>query len=238
MTRSCSGPVSSRGTARRARPRPGGAGRTRTPWKVRTSGSAVTRAGAAGDAGLDPVAQRGGAAAAERQHQDPLRVDALGHPRGDRLDQRRGLAGAGTAEHQHRPVGVRHDLDLARIGQPRRPTVRVPVGRPPGPPLTLGRPPGPTVPPAGPPGRWSPRTASAGRRTSRYACIRPSHHAGTTPPPRHPAGNQPALPRQRSWSSRVSRAAGTVSVTVSRPRPAGLRKVWSASAPSQSSTGR
>ena len=124
MIRSCSGPVSRRGdgsprsaAARRSSPKA-------YAGKVRTSGSRSTRWPSCAIRRLDALAQRGGAPAAEGQHQDAFRVDPLGDPGGDRLDQRAGLAGAGTAEHQHRPVGVRDDLGLHRIDPPAGATAR------------------------------------------------------------------------------------------------------------------
>jgi len=75
--------------------------------------------GPSGHPGLDPVAQRGGRTAAERQHQDVVGRGAVGHPRGDRLDQRGGLAGAGSAEHQQRARAVRGDRELRPIERDR-----------------------------------------------------------------------------------------------------------------------
>jgi hypothetical protein len=72
-------------------------------------------AGVAGDPRLDPVAQRRGAAAAEREHQDAFRVGAVGDPGGDRLDQQRRLAGAGAADDQQRAVGVIDDVPLEGV---------------------------------------------------------------------------------------------------------------------------
>ncbi|GGR68441.1 hypothetical protein GCM10010252_02940 [Streptomyces aureoverticillatus] len=49
-----------------------------------------------------PVAQLDGGPAAEREHQDALGIRPLGHPRGHRLHQGGGLAGARTCENEHR----------------------------------------------------------------------------------------------------------------------------------------
>ena len=62
----------------------------------------------------DPLAQLGGGAAAERQDQDLLGVDAVAlDPVDHRLDQRRGLARAGTRQDQQRPAAV---LDHSALG--------------------------------------------------------------------------------------------------------------------------
>ena len=62
--------------------------------------------------GLDPVAQPGRAAPAERQHQHLVGRRALGDPGGDRLHQRGGLAGARPAEHEQGALAVRGDGTL------------------------------------------------------------------------------------------------------------------------------
>ncbi|GIJ35605.1 hypothetical protein Vse01_47530 [Micromonospora sediminimaris] len=64
--------------------------------------------------------QIGGTASAEGEHQNPLRVDTLGHPGGDRLDEGPGLTRARPAHHEHRTGSVRDDLRLPRIDLPRR----------------------------------------------------------------------------------------------------------------------
>jgi hypothetical protein len=111
MIRSCSGPVSRRGD---------GSPRSEESERVRVEGAhqrlVHDAARVVGDAGLDAVAQGRGAAAAERQHQDALGVDALGDAGGDRLDQGGGLAGAGAADHQQRAVDVRGDVALQFVG--------------------------------------------------------------------------------------------------------------------------
>ena len=65
---------------------------------------------------------------------------ALAHPRGDRLHQRRRLAGAGTGEDQQRPAGVVNHGALRCVqdeGDPRGPAGYAPVGTRPGPPPYL-----------------------------------------------------------------------------------------------------
>ena len=69
--------------------------------------------------GLDPVAQPGRAAPAERQHQDLVGRNPLGDPGRDRLHQRRRLAGAGPAEHQQGTVAVVGDRCLRRVERDR-----------------------------------------------------------------------------------------------------------------------
>ncbi|GAA3275823.1 hypothetical protein GCM10020218_023130 [Dactylosporangium vinaceum] len=68
---------------------------------------------------LDPVAQPHRAAPAEREHEDLLRVGALGHPLRDRLDERARLAGAGPADDEQRPAGVLHDEPLPGVREDR-----------------------------------------------------------------------------------------------------------------------
>ena len=90
--------------------------------------------GGPAEAGGDPVAQLLGGLAAERQGQHRLGagspvLDAV-H---DGLDQRRGLPGAGTRQHEQRPaVVVDHRLlELVEDGRRHRPCARTgqPVGR-------------------------------------------------------------------------------------------------------------
>ena len=70
----------------------------------------------AAEPGGDPVAQLLGGLAGEgqRQHLVGLRA-ALLDPVDDRLDQRRGLAGAGAGEHQQRPARVVDDALLVLV---------------------------------------------------------------------------------------------------------------------------
>jgi hypothetical protein len=58
------------------------------------------------DARLDPVAQGGGRPSTEREDEDVRRVDALGHPGRDGLDQRRRLPRARPAQYQQRSVAM------------------------------------------------------------------------------------------------------------------------------------
>ena len=108
ITASCSDPVSRRGAGS---PRSAAASRSRPnayAGKVRTTGSdVVARSCNPADPRLDPVAQGGRGPPAEGQHQDVGRVDPLGHPGGDALDQRGRLARARSADHEQRPLAVR-----------------------------------------------------------------------------------------------------------------------------------
>ena len=77
----------------------------------------------AAEPGGDPVAQLLGGLAAEGQRQHLSRVGAaVLDAVDDRLDQRRGLAGAGTGQHQQRPARVVDDALLVVVE--RRPARR------------------------------------------------------------------------------------------------------------------
>ena len=101
-------------------------------------GVGVERAGqrladGARDPGGDPGAQLGGGLAAEGEDEDLLGVDAAVDARGDRLDDRRRLPGAGTGEHQQRPARVVDHRLLGRVqprpGRRRRLRLHEPVDR-------------------------------------------------------------------------------------------------------------
>ena len=96
---------------------------------MRASGSRMVRADPAGD----PGAQLGGGLAAEGQDEDLLGVDAGLDARGDRLDDRRRLAGARPGQHEQRAAGMVDDGLLGgvqlRSGEARTPHRRR-AGRP------------------------------------------------------------------------------------------------------------
>ena len=101
----------------RARPRPRRSSPKAYAGKVRTTGSDMVRAVRLSRPIRASIRLRSAAAAspAERQHQDLVRVDALGDPGGHRLDQRRRLAGARPADHEQRAGPVGHDRQLRRV---------------------------------------------------------------------------------------------------------------------------
>jgi hypothetical protein len=71
------------------------------------------------DPGFEAVAEPARAAPAERQDQELVGRHPLGHPRGQRLDQHGGLAGAGAAEHEQGTVTVRRHRPLRLVERDR-----------------------------------------------------------------------------------------------------------------------
>ena len=82
------------------------------PFRIQVSGERLL--GGPAEAGGDPCAQLGRCPPAEGQDEDLLWVQALVDACRDRLDDRRGLAGAGTGQHEQRAAPVVDD-DLLRV---------------------------------------------------------------------------------------------------------------------------
>ena len=82
---------------------------------VGVEGAGQRLADGPGDPAGDPGAQLGGGLAAEGQDEDLLGVDAGVDPRGDRLDDRRRLAGARAGQHEQRAAGMVDDGLLGGI---------------------------------------------------------------------------------------------------------------------------
>ena len=128
-TASCSAEVSSRG----GRLTPQQCGAAEDAVGVGVQGARQRLADGLRDAAGDARAQLGGGLAAEGQDEDLLGVQPRLDPGGDRLDDRRGLAGAGTGEDQQRPGRVVDDGLLGGVearGRHRRPLAPAPAGRP------------------------------------------------------------------------------------------------------------